>query len=79
MSIAAASAAGCAFVGSALEVAVKPIEVAGRGYAAAARYPKAAAAGLVGAAGASVAANALYGDEFDGFDDEDDEEEIAQP
>lgn len=67
MSVAAASAAGCAFVGSVAQAAVKPIEVA-------ARYPKVTKTAALGAAGATVAANAIFGDEDDGFDDEDEEE-----
>ena len=70
MSVASASAAGCAFVGSVAQAAVKPIEVA-------ARHPKAAKAALGGAAAAPFVAD-YVGDEFDGFDD-DDEQEIAKP
>jgi len=68
MSIAAASAAGCAFVGSVAQAAVKPIEVA-------ARNPKAVKAGLLGTGAAIVGANILQGDEFDGFDEEEEEDE----
>jgi hypothetical protein len=70
MSVASASAAGCAFVGSVAQAAVKPIEVA-------ARHPKAAKTALGGLAAAPFVADYI-GDEDDGFDDED-EKEVAQP
>ena len=72
--LAGASAAGCAFVGSVANAAVKPI-------AAAARHPKAVKTAALGAAAAVVGADYLQaGDEFDGFDeDEDDEQEVVQP
>jgi hypothetical protein len=66
--LAGASAAGCAFVGSVAQAAVKPIEVA-------ARHPKVTKAAALGAAGATVVANTVFGDEDDGFDDEEEEEE----
>jgi len=72
MNVAAASAAGCAFVGSVAQAAVKPIEVI-------AKHPKSAKAALAGAAAAPfVIDTGYFGDEDDGFDEED-EQEVAQP
>jgi hypothetical protein len=68
MSVAAASAAGCAFVGSVAQAAVKPIEVM-------AKHPKTTKAALAGAAAAPFVSD-YFGDEDDGFDEED---EVAQP